>query len=57
MRPFDVSLDDGYGYYLITQPEALSDTAVALFRTWLIEHFGPRKSAEDAPVRLAVSND
>ena len=57
VRPFDVSLDDGYGYYLITQPEALSDTAVALFRTWLIEHFGPRKSAEDAPVRLAVSND
>ena len=57
VRPFEVSLDDGYGYYLITQPEALSDTAIALFRSWLIEHFGPRKPAEDAPVRLAVSND
>ena len=57
VRPFEVSLDDGYGYYLITQPEALSDTAVALFRSWLIEHFGPHRSAEDAPVRLAVSND
>jgi DNA-binding transcriptional LysR family regulator len=56
VRPFDVSLDDGYGYYLITHPEALSDTAIALFRSWLIEHFGPRKQSEEAPLRLAVSN-
>jgi DNA-binding transcriptional LysR family regulator len=39
-RPFDVTLDEGYGYYLITHPEALSDTAIAVFRSWLIEHFG-----------------
>ncbi len=57
VRPFDVSLDDGYGYYLITHPEALSDTAVALFRSWLIEHFGPRKQSEDPQLRLAVSNE
>jgi len=57
LRPFDVTLDEGYGYYLITHPEALSDTAIALFRSWLIEHFGPRKASADAPVRLAVSND
>ncbi len=57
VRPHEVTLDEGYGYYLITHPEALSDTAIALFRSWLIEHFGPRKPAEDAPVRLAVSND
>ena len=57
VRPFDVTLDEGYGYYLVTHPEALSDTAIALFRSWLIEHFGPRKAAHDAPVRLAVSND
>ena len=57
VRPFDVTLDEGYGYYLITHPEALSDTAIALFRSWLIEHFGPRKASEDSPVRLAVSND
>jgi DNA-binding transcriptional LysR family regulator len=57
VRPFDVTLDEGYGYYLITQPEALSDTAIALFRSWLIEHFGPRRSSDEAPVRLAVSND
>ena len=57
VRPFDVTLDEGYGYYLITQPEALSDTAIALFRSWLIEHFGPRRANEEAPLRLAVSND
>ncbi len=57
VRPFDVTLDEGYGYYLITHPEALSDTAIALFRSWLIEHFGPRKAGEETPLRLAVSND
>jgi len=57
VRPFDVTLDDGYGYYLITQAEALSDTAIALFRTWLIEHFGPKKPSEDPRVRIAVSNE
>src|SRR3979490_2640601 len=40
VKPFDNTLDDGYGYYLITHPEALSDTAIALFRSWLIERFG-----------------
>jgi len=57
VRPFDVTLDEGYGYYLITHPEALSDTAIAMFRSWLIEHFGPRKASDESPVRLAVSND
>jgi DNA-binding transcriptional LysR family regulator len=57
VRPFDATLDDGYGYYLITDPEALSDTAIALFRSWLIEHFGPGKSGEESRMRLAVSNE
>ena len=61
VRPFEDSLDDGYGYYLITHPEALSDTAVALFRSWLIERFGTSAgSGADAaasPVHLAVSNE
>src|SRR5271163_493071 len=35
VKPFDVTLDHGYGYYLITHPEGLSDTAIALFRSWL----------------------
>jgi DNA-binding transcriptional LysR family regulator len=38
--PFEERLDDGFGYYLVTDPEALSDTATALFRSWLIEQFG-----------------
>src|ERR1700758_2793547 len=37
VKPFEVTLDHGYGYYLITHPEGLSDTAIALFRSWLLE--------------------
>jgi DNA-binding transcriptional LysR family regulator len=59
VKPFDATLDDGFGYYLITHPEGLSDTAIALFRSWLIERFGasagPR--AAEPPVHLAVSNE
>ncbi len=57
VRPFSETLDDGFGYYLITDPEALSDTAIALFRSWLIEHFGQRKNGDEARMRLAVSNE
>ncbi len=60
VRPFDVSVDDGYGYYLITHPEGLGDTAIALFRSWLIERFGTGSSASPAAgpnVHLAVSNN
>jgi DNA-binding transcriptional LysR family regulator len=57
VRPFEGTLDDGYGYYLITHPEALGDTAVALFRNWLIERFGRTVPAPDAGLRLAVSNE
>ena len=56
VKPFEVSLDDGYGYYLTTHPEALSDTAVALFRSWLIERFGTNSNASSA-IHLAVSNE
>jgi DNA-binding transcriptional LysR family regulator len=57
VRPFEDSLDDGFGYYLITHPEALSDTAVALFRSWLIERFGKGTAAASPAVHLAVSNE
>lgn len=63
VKPFDVMLDDGYGYYLVTQPEALGDTAIAMFRSWLIERFGSGASpAEpgmqgDSAVHLVVSNE
>ncbi len=57
VKPFSNSLDDGYGYYLITHPEALSDTAVALFRSWLIERFGSGGDITHPTLHLAVSND
>src|SRR5271154_1891829 len=57
VKPFDNSLDDGYGYYLITHPEALSDTAIALFRSWLIERFGTGAGVPQANLHLAVSNE
>jgi DNA-binding transcriptional LysR family regulator len=57
VKPFDNTLDDGYGYYLITHPEALSDTAIALFRSWLIERFGRGGGAAPANLHLAVSNE
>lgn len=57
VKPFDVSLDDGYGYYLTTHPEALSDTAVALFRSWLIERFGTNSNTSSPAIHLAVSNE
>jgi len=57
VKPFAATLDDGYGYYLIAHPEGLGDTAIALFRSWLIERFGKRAAAADPPVQLAVSNE
>jgi DNA-binding transcriptional LysR family regulator len=56
VKPFDAAVETGYGYYLTTLPEGLSDTAIALFRSWLIERFGMR-SAATSPVQLAVSNE
>ena len=39
VRPFDLWVDEGHGYYLSTHPEDLSNEMVALFRTWLIARF------------------
>jgi DNA-binding transcriptional LysR family regulator len=57
VKPFEATLDDGYGYYLTTHPEGLGDTAIALFRSWLIERFGTRTGSASPPVQLAVSNE
>jgi DNA-binding transcriptional LysR family regulator len=49
VQPFDVYLDEGYGYYLTTHPEDLSNEAVALFRSWLIARFAAdRQRMEEA---------
>jgi len=57
IKPFDNTLDDGYGYYLITHPEGLSDTAIALFRSWLIQRFGNASGSAAPNIHLAVSNE
>jgi DNA-binding transcriptional LysR family regulator len=57
IKPFENLLDDGYGYYLITHPEGLADTAIALFRSWLIERFGNGTSTAVSNLHLAVSNE
>jgi DNA-binding transcriptional LysR family regulator len=56
-RPFDIILDDGFGYYLVTHAEGLSDTAIALFRSWLIERFGQTQAGPASNIHLAVSNE
>ena len=53
IRPFDLWLDEGYGYYLTTQPEDLSNEAVALFRSWLIARFSAASAVE--PPKPAVA--
>ena len=39
VQPVDFHLDVGYGYYLTTHAEDLSNEAIALFRSWLIRRF------------------
>jgi DNA-binding transcriptional LysR family regulator len=57
VKPFDVTFDEGYGYYLITHPEALGDTAIALFRSWLIERFSIPAAGGGPAARLVASNE
>ncbi len=37
--PFDIAVEDGYGYFLNVHPEDLADPAVAAFRSWVIGRF------------------
>ena len=46
VMPYDAIVEDGYGYYLKLHADDLSDPAIALVRSWLIERFG-RKTATD----------
>src|ERR1700729_3595702 len=59
-RPYDLWLDEGYGYYLTTHPEDLSNEPVALFRSWLIARFSggapapaPEPDAEASKLQAA----
>ena len=55
VRPFDLWLDEGYGYYLTTHPEDLSNEAVALFRSWLIARFSAGPAGRPAEAGGAPS--
>lgn len=39
VAPFDVVIEDGYGYYLKLRADDLGDPAVSAFRSWLIGQF------------------
>lgn len=39
VMPYPNIIEDGFGYYLKLSPEDLSDPAIGLFRSWLINHF------------------
>jgi DNA-binding transcriptional LysR family regulator len=45
VMPFEMAVDDGFGYYLKLHPDDLADPAIAVFRSWLINRFGlyPRR--------------
>jgi len=38
-------VEDGYGYYLKLHADDLSDPAMALFRSWLIQRFGAMRQS------------
>ena len=50
VRPYDIHVDDGYGYYLSIHPDDLDRPEIALFRTWLIRRFSrPPQLSEARP--------
>ena len=44
VMPYDAIIEDGFGYYLKLRPEDLSDPAISLFRSWLINRFVERNT-------------
>ena len=44
VMPYDAVVEDGFGYYLKLRAEDLSDPAISLFRSWLINRFVERNA-------------
>lgn len=44
VMPFDAAIDDGYGYYLKLHADDLSDPAISVFRSWLINRFSAMRA-------------
>ncbi len=40
VMPYDMPVEEGYGYYLKLHADDLSDPAISMFRSWLINRFG-----------------
>ena len=50
VMPYDAVIEDGYGYYLKLRADDLSDPAISLFRSWLINRFAARRGQNVAAV-------
>lgn len=48
VMPYDRISADGFGYYLRTAAEDLSDPAIHLLRDWIIRHFGDAREETEA---------
>ena len=46
VMPYDAVIEDGYGYYLKLRADDLSDPAISLFRSWLINRCAARRGQE-----------
>ena len=49
VRPYDIHVDDGYGYYLSIHPDDLDRPEIALFRSWLIRRFSRPPAISEPP--------
>ncbi len=50
VRPYDVIMDDGFGYYLKFHAEDLGDPAIAVFRSWFLGRFAAGARTGPSPV-------
>ena len=53
--PHDAIAEDGYGYYLKLRPEDMSDPAISLFRSWLINRFVDRNAHRSGSIAGAAN--
>jgi len=49
VAPYDAVYEDGYAYYLTLQPEDLTDSAIAQFRSFVIARFARAAGSRNAP--------
>ncbi len=47
VMPFPAVVEDGYGYYLKLHADDMSDPAISVFRSWLIQRLGKTQTYDD----------